>query len=324
MNKRGSFAGIGKVYNFTLRQLFKNKSNLVTFGLLIVIALFIVPVSSLFAGGGDSASTAFYTDIMTMDELLGQDEVGFDSRYIVQYAYSIIVMVVALFSSTYIVRAIIEEKSSKLVETLLISINSEAMILGKILAVITFIFSMLIGVLVAFGASYFVTGFFADTSFVKDMFVGWGLTPELLNIGYDIIVIAIVSALLACISLSLIAALSGAGCSSMEDMESANMTATLVVLACYIITLVVTPFGSGPAIAMSLIPFVSSFAAPAYYIAGDIGFGLLAASWVVQIIVILLIHRLSGKVYDSLVMYKGKRLQMGQILKMAVSRKGEM
>ena len=72
-----------------------------------------------------------------------------------QYAYSIIVMIVCIFSCTYIVRAIIEEKSSKLVETLMVSIRSEAMIMGKILAVISFVAIMVIAIVLAFALSYF-------------------------------------------------------------------------------------------------------------------------------------------------------------------------
>ena len=46
--------------------------------------------------------------------------------------------------------AIIEEKSSKLVETLMVSIRSEAMIMGKILAVISFVAIMVIAIVLAF------------------------------------------------------------------------------------------------------------------------------------------------------------------------------
>ena len=68
-------------------------------------------------------------------------------------------------------------------------------------------------------------------------------------------------------------------------------------------------------------PIVSAFSAPIYYVIGDIGLGVLIASWIIQIACILLIHKVSSKVYDSLIMYKGSRLKTGQILAMA-GRKG--
>ena len=311
MNKRGAFQGLNKVYKFTLYQLYKNKANLATFGIFIAVALFAIPVMSFFMGSGSTEGASFYTQVMTMDEFMGRDVVDTDSRYSIQYAYSILVMIVCIFAATYIVRAILEEKSSKLVETLL----------GKILAVITFIFSMVISIIAAFVLSYFVTGMFRDTSFIGDKLADMGITSEILNIGPDIIVIALVSALLACVTLSLIAALSGAGCSSMEDMESANMTSTMVILVCYMATVIAAPFGSGPALFMSLCPFISAFAAPAYYITGDIGIGIVIASWLIQFICIFLIYKASGKIYDRLIMYKGSRMKMTRILGMAMHGK---
>lgn len=65
---------------------------------------------------------------------------------------------------------------------------------------------MVISIIAAFVLSYFVTGMFRDTSFIGDKLADMGITSEILNIGPDIIVIALVSALLACVTLSLIAA----------------------------------------------------------------------------------------------------------------------
>lgn len=190
MNKRGAFQGLNKVYKFTLYQLYKNKANLATFGIFIAVALFAIPVMSFFMGSGSTEGASFYTQVMTMDEFMGRDVVDTDSRYSIQYAYSILVMIVCIFAVTYIVRAILEEKSSKLVETLLVSIRSEDMILGKILAVITFIFSMVLSIIAAFVLSYFVTGMFRDTSFVGDKLADMGITSDILNIGPDVIAIA--------------------------------------------------------------------------------------------------------------------------------------
>ncbi len=316
-----SFDGIAKVAGFTFSQLFKNKSNLISFGAFIVAALVSVPVMSIFMGDSGETQATFYTSIMTMAEFMEQDQVGFEARYFIQYAYSIVVMMITLFSCTFIVRAILEEKSSKLVETLLVSIKSEAMILGKILAIIAFVFVMFSLIFIAFALSYFGTSMFTDVSFVGDTLSSIGITSELLNIGLGTLAIILVSLILACVLLSQIAALSGAGCSNMEDMESANMTATMLILAAYFVALFSTAFGDVSATVVSLIPFVSAFAAPACYVIGDIKLGVLLVSWVIQAVCIFIVHKLSGKVYDSLIMYNGKRLKMRQILAMAMRGK---
>ena len=56
---------------------------------------------------------------------------------------------------------------------------------------------------------------------------------------------------------------------------------------------------------------------------GQIGFGIVAASWALQIVVILALYKLSGKVYDSLIMHNGKRIKMSKILAMGLKGKGE-
>ena len=321
MNKNTNNSGLGKVFRFTFMQLIKNKANLISFGIFILVAALAIPVLSFFVEEpAAETGLSFSNYVMTMEDYLARDEVGFDARYVVQYGYSIVVMMICLFSCTYIIRAILEEKSSKLVETLLVSIKSDAMILGKILAVIVFVFLMFVAMAVALVASYFITGMFTSTAFVGAFLADMGITSGILNIGFELIGIIIVSLLLACILLSQIAALSGASCSTMEDMESANMSATMIVIICYMITVIASAFGSTPALPLSLIPFVSAFAAPTYYVTGDISIVVLLISWAIQIAMIAIIYKLSGKAYDSLIMYKGKRLKMMEILRLSLGK----
>lgn len=320
MNKNNSLSDTGKVMRFTFKQLIKNKSNLISFGIFILAAAVAVPIFCFFAEPPAETGLTFYNEVMTMEEYLNRDQIGFDARYVVQYGYSIVVMMITLFSCTFIIRAVLEEKASKLVETLLVSIKSDAMILGKILATIAFVFLMFVLMAIVFAASYFITGMFMDTSSIGAFLENMGITSEIFNIGFELIAIVVVSLLLACIMLSQIAALSGAGCSTMEDMESANMSATMLVLVCYIATVIATPFGSAPALPMSLIPYVSAFAAPTYYVTGDISIWILFLSWVIQIVTIAVVYKLSGKAYDSLIMYKGKRLKMSQIFRLSLGK----
>lgn len=323
MNKKEPMRGLGKVYRFSLSQLFKSRSNIVSFGIFILAAIAAVPLMCIFMDPSSGSETiSFSSQVMTMEAFISsKDDVGFDARYAVQYGYSIIVMIVCLFSCTYIVRSIVEEKSSKLVETLMVSVDSEALIMGKILAVMTFIFAMVLSLIAAFGLSYLVTGIFMDTSVIGQTLANMGVTSDIFHIGPGMIVVAIISMLLAYMTFSLISALNGAGCSSMEDVEAANTTAIMIVMAGYMASVIGTSFGSDPSLFLSLCPIVSAFSAPIYYVLGDIGIGVLIASWIIQIICILLIHKVSSKVYDSLIMYKGNRLKTAQILAMA-GRKG--
>ena len=157
---------MSKVFKFTLTQLFKNKSNKIVFGILFAVLILAVPVASIFLGDGGAADVGgpaeIYTYADTLESYMKNGPDDFDTRYAVQYGYSIVVMMLCVFSATYIVRAIVEEKSSKLVETLLVSIRSEDMIFGKLLAVMAFMLVMLAAGVAAFALSYAVTGMFTD------------------------------------------------------------------------------------------------------------------------------------------------------------------
>ena len=167
---------MSKVFKFTLAQLFKNKSNRIVFGILFAVLILAVPVASIFLGDGGAADVGgpaeIYTYADTLESYMENGPDDFDTRYAVQYGYSVLVMIICVFSATYIVRAIVEEKSSKLVETLLVSIKSETMIFGKLLAAMVFMIGMIIAAAAAFALSYVVTGLFTDVSFIGDVLAG--------------------------------------------------------------------------------------------------------------------------------------------------------
>lgn len=310
------------VYQFTLKQMVKNKSNRVVFFILIAVAALAIPVTGVFFGGGSGAASAAVT-VSTVEEYLTADQVSFDTRYGVQYVYSIIALIICVFSVTYIVRSIVEEKASKLVETLMVSIRPLALVFGKVLAVMTFMFAQLLLVVLAAVASYFVSGRFMDVAFVGDMLEDKGISMDVLRLGPDVICVVLVSLALAYLFFSLIAGLSGAGCSSMDEIESANLAAMGAILFGYIAALVALGgFGGALTVVCAVCPFLSAFTAPAYYIFGDIGWGLLLASWAVEALCIAGLLILTARVYDQLILYKGSRLKMTKILAMAGGREG--
>lgn len=51
--------GTGKVYRFTLMQLVKNKSNLVVFGILFLLAALAIPVAGIFMGDGEAELSSY-------------------------------------------------------------------------------------------------------------------------------------------------------------------------------------------------------------------------------------------------------------------------
>lgn len=256
----------------------------------------------------------------TLEDYQSSEDVDYGSVFAVQYGYSIIALILSMYSTVYIIRAIIEEKASKLVETLMVSINPLAMIAGKILAVMTYVFGMLLLMLGGFGLSYFVSGRLMDTSAVKDMIMGFGIKPELLNLSAMTIFVVLISLLLGYLTFSIIAGLAGTSCSTMEDVEAANMNVVIVVMFGYILSSVGAGFGGKTVLISSLIPVVSIFSAPVYYVLGEINLGVVIIAWILQLCVIALLYWFCGRVYHQLILHRGSKLKLKTMLSLARSK----
>ena len=99
-----------------------------------------------------------------------------DAKFVLQYGYSILVLMLITISSSYIIRSVVEEKASRLVEFLMVSVKPLALILGKILAVMTYIFVMFAVTAAGLVCSYIITARFMDVGAVRGLLEQAGLT----------------------------------------------------------------------------------------------------------------------------------------------------
>ena len=263
--------------------------------------------------------TADYTtDVQTVSDYA--DETGEDagSGYVIQLVYAIVVLMVSIMSVSYIIRAVVEEKSSKLVEMLLLNVRPLALIAGKILAALSYVFSILILFVVCLLVSYGVSSRIFGIPGLGEMF---GIASEqfgMANIGFGMIVFMIVSLLLGCLTFAIIAGISGAGCSSMDDLSGAASASTLLIMAGYFVSIVVVNVPSrGAELFSSLCPVLSVFCSPVQYAMGTISLGMLIVSWLVQAAVLLLLAVFCAKIYSYLIMYKGNRLTWKKMIGIA-------
>ncbi len=228
-------------------------------------------------------------------------------------AYSILIFMLVSFSTSFIVRAVVQEKSSKLVELLMVSVKPLALITGKILAAMC---------LVVAGMFCSGLGLILARTAMKLMGKGDGMAT--LGIGSLLrglngpgVLAVLVSVLLGYISYAIIAGISGACCSTETESDSASSGAMLISMVGYIAGMATAWMKAGTAIrVLSLIPFVSVYIAPSRFLLGDIGFGWLALGWLLQALVALLLMKLCAAVYGALMIHRGERVKPGQILAM--------
>lgn len=73
----------------------------------------------------------------------------------------------------------------------------------------------------------------------------------------------------------------------------------------------------GLAVFASLCPILSLYCAPVQWAAGNVPLAVLLASWALQLIVIAALMLLCARVYRELIVHRGSRVKLKQLLKMA-------
>ncbi len=255
------------------------------------------------------------TEVETESEFRAPEEDDGDvrSRTAAGSAYSILVFMLISFSTSFIVRAVVQEKSSKLVEQLMVSIRPLALIAGKILAAMCLV---VVGVLCA-GLGLFLARTVMSLLGYGSGSATAGLGEMLSSLSLGGVLAALVSIVLGYLSFSILAALSGAGSPGLSEAESASGAAMLLNFVGYGLGMGTAFAGGGTFIkVMSLVPFISTYVAPYRFMAGDIGFPLLLLSWILQALVSLLLMRVCAAVYGALLIHRGERVGMGKILRM--------
>ena len=249
------------------------------------------------------------------------EETDWETGYWVQMIYSVLVLVVSIFSVSYIIRAVVEEKSSKLVENLLVSIRPLALMLGKVLAVMACVFGAFAVLALGVGISFAVTALLLP----QFSLAGVGDLFSHLSLGWDTAAVLLISLALGYLTFALVAGLSGAGCSSTQELDGAMSLSVLLIMAGYLVGIFLPTLSDGSGfwpVFASLCPVISVFCAPVQYLMGNLPFWLLAVSWLIQIAVIVLLALLCARVYQALLLYRGERLSFGKILSFAAGKGG--
>lgn len=250
------------------------------------------------------------------------EEDSHEEGFWVQYGYSILAMILCLMSASYVIRAVVEEKDSRLVELLLVSVKPMALLAGKILAVMAFTFGWLLAMLAGFGVSCGLTAGLMGSGVLQKQLSG--LLAAVPRVQEDlwqaagVLLVLLVSLGLGDLTMSLIGGVAGACCSGMEDAGEATGPVMLLTMAGYLASCVVGAVPSGPvAVFSTLCPIVSIFCAPVQFAGGNVSFWLVLASWAIQAAVIWGLLTLASRVYAGLIVHRGSRVKLRELMSMA-------
>lgn len=236
------------------------------------------------------------------------------------------IMVLYFFVLAYgqgVANSVVMEKSSKLMENFLISVKPTAIVLGKLLAItatgIIQFFTWILSLVISFAAgTAIVKSINPDT----DMLVirGFEMLKELLDGMFSPIncIMAILMIMLGMLLYCALAGIGGAMASKTEDLSAANVIFTMALVISFFAALVGGGFGESMDAApwLDWIPFTSVLVTPGRVLMGTLPLWKTALCFVISLITALLATALAGKIYKTMVLYKGDIPKPADIIKM--------
>lgn len=245
--------------------------------------------------------------------------------YLLPYVNIMVLYFMVLFYGQGVSTSVLMEKTSKLMDTMLLAAKPGGMVVGKVLAQalagIVQIFIWIAALVCGFwGGALLVRAINPDTQMVLlQLFDLLGGVSGLFAVS------AVIAALLQIVAGFLLycalAAIGGALAGKQEDLSSTNLLFTLALVASFLVAIYSGGLGvmSPTSAWLNWVPFTAVLIVPGRVLLGQIPLWQAYGSLAVVLAAFVLICLLAGKIYKSMALYKGQVPGIGKVLKMMKS-----
>lgn len=250
------------------------------------------------------------------------------TEYYVLLAGIVIVMMIVNMGGSQIALSIVTEKSTKVVEYLMINVRPMALIVGKILAALTAVVIQF----AAYGVSYLLSqqissALFGTVSGSAEADETVGIMELFAHVNGVTLVLAAVMILVGVLFFSIVAGLAGASVSRMEEMaEGLKIYQLLLVVGSYIgiFLCIMQMVGNVSDVVVNIcciLPLSAPFVMPANLLLGKVSVVTGLVSLTVVVVCTAALFSFTAKVYESLIFYNGNVLKLKDILQIARNRR---
>lgn len=219
---------------------------------------------------------------------------------------SLVLFYAIYFCAYQVSTSITTEKTSKIMETLVTSTSPKTIVLGKTLGI------GLVGlfqVIIIAGVAFLSAKTFLPEGMLDNIFDMSNITPSFA-------IITLVYFILGYASYALLYALTGSMVSKPEDIQSANSpVAILAVIGFYLAYFTMMNPTSGINMFAGIFPISSPFCMPFRILMGSAEIGEIIASIGILLATIIVIAKISIKVYSSAILNYGTKLSLKNIIK---------
>ena len=236
-------------------------------------------------------------------EVIETDENAASGNPFIMMILSLVLFYAIYFCAYQVSSSITTEKTSKIMETLITSTNPRTIVLGKTIG-IGVVGLLQIGIIVA-------------TAIVSaNVFLPEGLLEGILDMSNITLTLGILTALyfiLGYFFFALLYALTGSTVSKPEDINSAN--SPIAILGFYLAYFSMMNPSSQLNVIASIIPISSPFSMPFRVIMGTATTSQILLSIIVLVISIILVAKISIKIYSSAILNYGAKLNFKDMIK---------
>lgn len=259
------------------------------------------------AGVSNQVSAMAQSEVSCNVKELGK---GMAKSYMASIVISMLLFFAIYFFGYGVSMSVASEKTSRVMEILVTSTKPLKIVLGKSVAMGLLGLCQLGAVMLAAIGAYKLT-------FPQDFTIG-GQKIDFSGFSPFTILMIITYFILGYSLYAMLNAAAGATVSKAEDVNSAIMPVSMVLMVSFYFAYFTLMFPTGTvAIVASLIPFSAPFSMPCRIISSEVPAWQILVSVSAMVVTIILIAWISIKVYSSAVLHYGKRLKIKDIVKMS-------
>lgn len=235
------------------------------------------------------------------------------------YGLMFIIVMVSILSSTQVASSVVVEKSSRVLEYILISVRPLAIIVGKVLAMLVATLAQILMTIVGFVVSNKISvGMTGEENNVLSQY----LSPEIMsNLKPGNVIIGLVVAGIGMILYAILAGLCGATVSRMEEMNECLTVLTVATIVGFYVGMMAADGMmekgmTGFSTFALLFPLSSAFLLPGALLVGKVELWMLLVSLLILIVSVIVMFAFVAKVYESLILHNGNRIRMKELFTM--------
>lgn len=270
-------------------------------------------------------NTEVKTKVSTADingvEVVKEDTSISNNEYWFIYALMFTLMMINVMASSHIASSIVTEKSNRVIEYLLTSVKPLAIMVGKIIAMLTAVLLQIISLVVVFIISSKVSQVLFNS---KGESILSKYLPQ--NIFHNLNIINIVLCLLlfvlGMIFYATLAGLAGATVSRIEEMSDGLMLFTFssligIYIGIFAATMLMSKGVNGFVIFSFLFPLSAPFILPGAILIGKASFLIGGAAILILGLFVVLLFKFVAKVYETLILHNGNKIKIKEMIKIS-------